>query len=142
MAEQHQHIYYILYPLLFAVGGFGFCLMNFAMAWFLAPRARPSPEKMVPYECGEYPMGSAWVQYNVRYYLYAMMFVLFDVEVVFLFPWAASFKSFFIDKAQGGFATAADPHLGLVAFLEMLLFLALLIGAIGYAWRKRVMEWF
>jgi NADH:ubiquinone oxidoreductase subunit 3 (subunit A) len=120
-----------LYPLLFLVGGLGFTAMNFTLAHFLAPNRRGLPEKEVAYECGEYPVGRAWVQYNVRYYLYAMMFVLFDVEVVFLFPWAAGFKSMLM-----------DPTIGLLAFFEMLVFLALLIIAIAYAWRKGVMEWF
>lgn len=112
------------------MGGVGFCVMNFFLASLLAPR-KIAPEKMVPYECGEYPIGKAWVQYNVRYYLYAMMFVLFDVEVVFLFPWAVSFRSMIL-----------DPQYGTMAILEMVLFLGLLMGAILYAWRRGVMEWF
>lgn len=118
-----------LYPLLFLIGGVLFCLMNFTLAYVLAPR-RQSPEKLVAYECGEMPIGRAWVQYNVRYYLYAMMFVLFDVEIVFLFPWAASFRDLLL-----------DPKFGLLAFGEMLVFLGLLVAAIAYAWRKGVMEW-
>lgn len=118
-----------LYPLLFLIGGVAFCVMNFTLPLFLAPR-RKSPEKLVAYECGEYPIGKAWVQYNVRYYLYAMMFVLFDVEIVYLFPWAASFREML-----------KNPAIGLDAFGEMLIFLALLLVAILYAWRKGVMEW-
>jgi len=118
-----------LYPLLFFIGGVLFCVMNFTLSRILAPR-RHAPEKMVAYECGEYPIGQAWVQYNVRYYLYAMMFVLFDVEVVFLFPWAAGYRELYL-----------DPSIGAMAFTEMLVFLALLAAAIAYAWRKGVMEW-
>lgn len=118
-----------LYPLLFLIGGMLFCIMNFGIAYVLAPH-RNTPEKLVAYECGEYPIGRAWVQYNVRYYLYAMMFVLFDVEIVYLFPWAASFRDMLL-----------DPNYGLIAFGEMLFFLGLLIVAIAYAWRKGVMEW-
>ncbi len=119
-----------LYPLLFFMGGVGFCVMNFVLARILAP-PKPEPEKGIPYECGEFPIGRAWVQYNIRYYLYAMMFVLFDVEVVFLFPWAVSFKDLL-----------GDPSIGIMAFVEMLVFLALLVAAIAYAWKKGVMEWF
>jgi len=117
------------YPLLFLLGGIGFVVFNFTLARLLAP-PRPSPEKTVAYECGEYPIGRAWVQYNVRYYLYAMMFVLFDVEVVFLFPWAAGFKQMLVGS------------IGMLAFWEMLAFLALLGFAIAYAWKKGVMQWF
>lgn len=119
-----------LYPLLFLIGGILFCLMNFGLAYVLAPR-RQSPEKGIPYECGELPIGPAWVQYNVRYYLYAMMFVLFDVEIVFLFPWAASFRDML-----------TDPAYGILAFGEMLVFMGLLIVAIAYAWKKGVMDWY
>lgn len=119
-----------LYPLLFLIGGVLFCLMNFSLAYVLAPR-RQSPEKALPYECGELPIGNAWVQYNVRYYLYAMMFVLFDVEIIYLFPWAASFRDL-----------VADPAYGMLAFGEMLMFMGLLFVAIAYAWRKGVMEWY
>ena len=119
-----------LYPLVFLIGGVLFCLMNFTLAYILAPR-RHSPEKLVPYECGEMPVGNAWVQYNVRYYLYAMMFVLFDVEIIYLFPWATSFRELL-----------ATPGYGLLAFGEMLVFMGLLIVAIAYAWRKGLMEWY
>lgn len=117
------------YPLLFFIGGILFCVMNFTLARLLAPR-KASPEKRVAYECGEYPIGKAWVQYNVRYYLYAMMFVLFDVEVVFLFPWAVGFRKMLL-----------NPSIGYLAFGEMLVFLFFLIAAVGYAWKKGVMEW-
>lgn len=120
-----------LYPLLFLIGGVLFCVMNFTLARLLAPR-RASPEKLVAYECGEFPIGRAWVQYNVRYYLYAMMFVLFDVEIVYLFPWAAAFRDMLVDSV----------HYGLLAFWEMLVFLGLLLAAIAYAWKRGVMEWF
>lgn len=123
-----EHGNYV-YPLLFFIGGMAFCVMNFTLARLLAPR-RITPEKMIPYECGEYPIGRAWVQYNVRYYLYAMMFVLFDVEVVFLFPWAVGFRDMLL-----------DPAIGIMAFMEMLAFLGLLVVAIAYAWRKGAMEW-
>lgn len=118
-----------LYPLLFLIGGLGFTGMNFVLGRVLGGRHQ-APEKDVAYECGEFPIGRAWVQYNVRYVLYAIMFVLFDVEVVFLFPWAVGFRDMLV-----------NPAIGIYAFLEMLIFLGILILAILYAWRKGAMEW-
>jgi NAD(P)H-quinone oxidoreductase subunit 3 len=83
---------------------------------------------MTPYECAERPIGNAFVQYNVRYYIFAMLFVLFDVEVVFLMPWAVGFVNML--KSMGG-----------VVFLEMFIFLFVLIIALVYAWRKGALEW-
>jgi len=120
------------YVALFLVGGLGFVGFNFTLAAFvtrLISSHRPLPSKLIPYECGEAPTGDAWVQYNVRYYLYAMLFVLFDVEAAFLLPWAAEFQSLY----QSG--------LGLAVLLEMVIFLAMLGLALIYAWRKGVLEW-
>lgn len=89
----------------------------------LAP-SNPTPEKSSTYECGEKPIGSAWVMFNIRYYLVAMLFVIFDVEVIYLLPWAVAFKK-----------------LGLFAFIEMMIFLGILAIALIYAWRKGAIEW-
>nr|YP_001019119.1 NADH dehydrogenase subunit 3 [Chlorokybus atmophyticus]A2CI37.1 RecName: Full=NAD(P)H-quinone oxidoreductase subunit 3, chloroplastic; AltName: Full=NAD(P)H dehydrogenase subunit 3; AltName: Full=NADH-plastoquinone oxidoreductase subunit 3 [Chlorokybus atmophyticus]ABM87957.1 subunit 3 of NADH-plastoquinone oxidoreductase [Chlorokybus atmophyticus]WKT05662.1 subunit 3 of NADH-plastoquinone oxidoreductase [Chlorokybus atmophyticus] len=82
------------------------------------------PEKYTTYESGIEPMGEAWVQFNIRYYMFALVFVIFDVETVFLYPWAVSF-------AQMGF----------ISFLEALVFLSILIVGLVYAWRKGALEW-
>jgi NADH-quinone oxidoreductase subunit A len=89
----------------------------------IRPRA-PDPIKQSVYECGMVPVGPAHVRYNVRYYLFALLFVIFDVEAVFLYPWAVSYR-----------------QLGLYAFVEALIFLAILFIGYVYAWRKRAMEW-
>ncbi|ARU60529.1 NADH dehydrogenase subunit A [Tumebacillus sp. BK434] len=90
---------------------------------FLRPK-NPTPEKLTTYESGVEPFGEAHVRYNVRYYLFALMFVVFDVEIMFLYPWAVSFDS-----------------LGLFGLVEMLIFLGLLVLGLVYAWKKKVLEW-
>lgn len=81
-------------------------------------------EKKMTYESGIEPMGEAWVQFNIRYYMFALIFVIFDVETLFLYPWAIVFKD-----------------LGITAFLETLIFLSILIIGLVYAWRKGALEW-
>ena len=106
----------------------------FSIAWLLPaapitiarivqPR-RPNKLKSETYESGIETVGDAWVQFKVQYYLYALIFVVFDVETVFLFPWAAAYN-----------------QLGLYALGEMVLFVALLAVALVYAWRKGALEW-
>lgn len=86
--------------------------------------AQPDPIKESIYECGMVPIGDAQVRYNVRYYLMALLFVVFDVEAVFLYPWAAAYD-----------------QLGLYAFVEAVLFIGVLFVGYAYAWRKGAMEW-
>ena len=93
------------------------------LAKFVAPR-KPAPSKQAPYECGMESAGDPWVQFRVQYYIYALLFVIFDVEVVFLYPWALIWKG-----------------LGPVVFLEMAIFLGILAVGLIYAWRKGVLEW-
>ncbi|MBI2171992.1 MAG: NADH-quinone oxidoreductase subunit A [Chloroflexi bacterium] len=86
---------------------------------------KPNPVKYELYECGVQPIGpTRWMQFNFRYYMYALLFVVFDVETVFLYPWAIRFQ-----------------HLGLFAFVEMLIFVLILLIGLAYAWRKRALEW-
>ncbi|MBI4234020.1 MAG: NADH-quinone oxidoreductase subunit A [Chloroflexi bacterium] len=85
---------------------------------------KPNPVKSETYECGMETIGGRWQQFNFRYYLLALLFVVFDVEVVFLYPWAVHFKK-----------------LGLFAFLEVLVFVLVLVLGWVYAWRKRALEW-
>jgi len=90
----------------------------------LRPR-RPDPIKTDTYECGmQTEGGDAWGQFNVRYYVFALLFVVFDVEVVFLYPWAVAFR-----------------QLGLFAFVEALLFIGILLIGYVYAWRRKALEW-
>lgn len=85
---------------------------------------KPTAEKQTTYESGNEPVGEGQVRFNIRYYLFALMFVIFDVETVFLYPWAVAY-----DK------------LGLFALVEMLIFVALLLVGLIYAWKKKVLKW-
>ena len=89
----------------------------------LAPRSQQG-EREITYESGMEPIGGAWIQFNIRYYMFALVFVIFDVETVFLYPWAVAFN-----------------RLGLLAFIEALIFIAILLVALAYAWRKGALEW-
>lgn len=89
----------------------------------LRPRLE-SPERRTTYESGMEPIGGAWIQFNIRYYMFALVFVIFDVETVFLYPWAVAFN-----------------RLGLLAFVEALIFIAILVVGLVYAWRKGALEW-
>ncbi len=108
---------------LFLIFGIAFVAGAFIVSWFLRPRD-PNPVKRSCYECGEIVKGSSWIQFNVRYYLIALIFVVFDVEVLFLVPWAVIFR-----------------ELGIVAFGEMIVFIAILIVGLIYAWKKGALEW-
>ncbi len=92
-------------------------------AWLIRPK-RPNPIKADTYECGMETVGTSWVQFKVQYYIYALVFVVFDVEAVFLFPVAVAFN-----------------QLKLYMVLEMVLFIIILAGALLYIWRKGVLEW-
>jgi NADH-quinone oxidoreductase subunit A len=84
----------------------------------------PRREKLLTYECGVDPVGGGWSQSTVRYYIFALLFVIFDVEAVFLFPWATVFA-----------------QIGVFAFVEMLVFISILALGLVYAWRKKVLDW-
>ena len=92
-------------------------------ATFLAPK-KPGKSKTSAYECGIEASGDPWVQFRVQYYVYALLFVIFDVEIIFIYPWALVWKP-----------------LGMVAFVEMAVFLAILAVGLVYAWKKGVLEW-
>jgi NADH:ubiquinone oxidoreductase subunit 3 (subunit A) len=109
--------------LAFIVVALGFLVVNL-IAWKVLRPARFSEEKLTTYECGENPTGSAWVQFNIRFYVFALIFIIFDVEAVFLLPWAVVFR-----------------ELGMVAFVEGLVFIAILAVALAYVWRKGDLEW-
>jgi NADH-quinone oxidoreductase subunit A len=93
------------------------------VAQVLRPK-RSTPSKLETYECGIETIGDAWVQFKVNYYLYALVFLVFDIEVIFLFPWAVAYN-----------------QLPIFAFVEMAIFIALLGLALVYAWRKGALEW-
>ena len=101
----------------------GFLVFNLIF-WKVIRPSRHSEEKLTTYECGENPQGSAWVQFNIRFYVFALLFIIFDVEAVFLLPWAVVFK-----------------RLGFLAFFEGLVFIGILLIALAYVWRKGDLEW-
>ena len=92
--------------------------------WKALRPSRQSEEKLTAYECGEDPTGNAWIQFNIRFYVFALIFVIFDVEAVFLLPWAVVFR-----------------ELGLLAYVEGLVFIAILVVALAYVWRKGDLAW-
>ncbi len=122
MLSDWGHVgFLVLLALLFPIGGV-------ATSWVLGvlkirPQA-PDPVKESTFECGVETEGSAWVQFNFRYYYYALLFVIFDVEAVFLYPWAVSFEK-----------------VAIAGFIEVLTFVIILMIGLAYAWRKNALEW-
>lgn len=160
----------VLLILIFAVAGFTLLAVNLVLGLFVRPN-KPSPEKGEVYECGEQPIGSAWVQFDVRFYVVALLFVIFDVELAFFFPWAVIFGSAIragdeskpaevrIEAAknlqpQGMPATTGDEqptltapqpaaakHMAWVAFADILVFFGVLLVGFAYLWRRGDLEW-
>lgn len=97
-----------------------------ALSWVLGPK-RPTPQKLMPYECGVTPIGSARERFPIKFYLIAMLFIVFDIETVFLYPWAVTYRS---------------SH-GLILFnlVEMLVFVAILFVGYFYVWKRGAFEW-
>lgn len=89
----------------------------------LHPR-NPTPVKLSTYECGEVPFGSSWVQFNIRFYVVALIFLIFDVEVALLYPWAVVFQ-----------------RLGLLAFVEAFIFIVILLTGLAYLWKEGDLDW-
>ena len=115
--------------LMFVLVGVAVGVLPVAMGFVLAP-SRPDPEKLSPYECGFEAFEDARMKFDVRYYLIAILFILFDLEVAFLFPWATIFKDI-----------VATESIKLSGFVEMLVFVAILVVGYIYAWAKGALEW-
>ena len=103
--------------------GVGFVAFAFGANRVMRPR-KPRPEKYTTYECGIDPVGENWSQSQIRYYVFALLFVMFDVEAVFIFPWAVRLES-----------------LGTFGLIEMIVFIVILALGLVYAWRKQVLRW-
>ncbi len=110
--------------LLFSVIALVFPGAPILIAQIVNPK-KPNPIKQSTYECGVETVGDTWIQFKVQYYIFALVFVVFDVEAVFLFPIAAAFN-----------------QLALFAVMEIILFVVILLVALGYVWRKGALEWF
>jgi NADH-quinone oxidoreductase subunit A len=119
-----MNLYELYLPifLMFAIAA-GICVVMWAGGHFLGPK-NPNAEKLQPYECGNDTSGARGVKVAVKYYLTAILFVVFDIEVVFIYPWAILFK-----------------ELGLMGFVAMLVFIAVLLIALVYVWKKGALEW-
>jgi len=109
--------------IVFFVVGMTFPIVSFWLPRLLAPKY-PDEEKLTTYESGEVPFGDARVKFHVHYYIFALIFVVFDVETVFLYPWAVKFK-----------------ELGIFGFAEMVVFIVMLVVGLVYAWKKKVLTW-
>lgn len=108
---------------LFAVVGVVFVSGTLLLSELLSPK-KPNDIKLLPYECGMEPVGDGATQFNIRYYVFAILFVAFDVEAIFLYPWAVVLRK-----------------LGVNGFLEMLLFIAVLVAGLLYVWKKGALKW-
>ncbi|MEM6643268.1 MAG: NADH-quinone oxidoreductase subunit A [Bacteroidota bacterium] len=119
--------------LLFVVGAVGFLLTTLLVGKLLRP-SKPNPEKQSTYESGEEAAGTAWGQFNVRFYIIALIFLLFEAELVFLFPWAIVFgKESLIEESNGLWAT--------FSLIETFIFIIILIIGLVYVWAKGMLEW-
>jgi NADH:ubiquinone oxidoreductase subunit 3 (subunit A) len=112
-----------IYIGLFMVVGLIIPIGAIGAAWILGPK-RPNPIKETTYECGIETVGESWVQFKAQYYIFALVFLVFDVETVFLFPWAVKLG-----------------QLGLFAVIEGIIFILILIAGLVYTWRKGMLDW-
>ena len=112
-----------IYIGLFLIVGLIIPVGAIAVAWILGPK-KANPIKMTTYECGIETVGDSWVQFKAQYYIFALVFLVFDVETVFLFPWAVKLG-----------------QLGLFAVVEGIIFILILIAGLVYTWRKGMLEW-
>ena len=109
--------------LIFMIISLGMGVVLFLLGYFLGPN-RPDSEKLSPYECGFEAFEDARMKFDVRYYLVAILFIIFDLEIAFLFPWAVALES-----------------IGMAGFWAMMIFLAVLVAGFIYEWRKGALEW-
>lgn len=109
----------------FVVVGILFAVVALSTSWLLSPK-KPSPEKSATYECGVEPIGGPWVRFRAGFYVYALLYVIFDIETIFLYPWAVTF---------------ARPGIGWFVFFEMLIFVSILLGGLAYAWKEGALKW-
>lgn len=114
--------------LVFSILAIAFCAVHLLIGKLLRPH-NPEHKKLTTYECGEPPTGSAWINFNIRFYLIALVFVIFEIEVAFIFPVAVAFREWLLAGQ------------GLFALTEILIFLGILVVGLVYVWAKRDLEW-
>ena len=108
---------------MFLVIGALFVIATLSASWLLSPK-KPSSEKSSTYECGVDPIGPPWVQFRIGYYVYALLFVVFDIETIFLYPWAVAFGK-----------------MGVFVLVEMVIFIGVLACGLAYAWKEGALKW-
>lgn len=117
---------------IYLIMGVLFVLFTFFLGSLVALK-RPNPEKLTSYECGEEPIGSSWIQFNSRFYVVALIFLLFDVEMVFIFPWTTIFSQEML--------LGADARWGWLTLIEMFIFVGILLIGLMYVWKKGDLNW-
>ena len=131
--DQQQYLSEFGEILLFIIGGFAFLLITLFVSKLVRPN-RPNPEKLSTYESGEEPIGLAYTQFNIRFYIVALIFLLFEVEIVLLFPWSTVFADKkLIEETNGTW--------GWFALIEMLIFIGVLAIGLAYAWVNGYLDW-
>lgn len=119
--------------LLFLIAGILFLSLSFLVARLVRPN-RPNEQKLETYESGEQPLGTAWSQFNMRFYIVALIFILIEVEIVFLFPWATVFANKeLIEQTNGAW--------GWFSLIEMIIFILILALGLAYAWVNGLLDW-
>jgi NADH-quinone oxidoreductase subunit A len=150
---------FVLFILIFLVVGASLLAANLVLGRLLRPN-KPSVEKGETYECGEVPVGSAWIQFDLRFYVVALLFVIFDVELAFFFPWAVVFGSAnraadmeLSDQERVAIVQTLDPtnksypepqvmhQIAWLAFADILVFFAVLLVGFAYLWRRGDLDW-
>jgi NADH-quinone oxidoreductase subunit A len=125
-------LYTYIPVLVLGIAAIGLAAVMTILSWVLGPR-RPTPQKLAPYECGVTPVGSARERFPIKFYLVAMLFIIFDIETVFLYPWAVIYRN---SDVLLGFNGAM-----LFILAEMAVFVAILFVGYIYVWRKGAFEW-
>jgi NADH-quinone oxidoreductase subunit A len=125
----------ILVAILFAVG---FGLVFLALAMFMGPK-HETAEKLAPFECGSEPIGSPRVRFSVKFYQVAILFLVFDIESAFLYPWAVLYRKLSCTGQLAG--TICSSGITFFGLGEMVVFLAILVVALAYVWRKKAIGW-
>jgi NADH-quinone oxidoreductase subunit A len=118
--------------LIMAAAVVGFAVLNVGLSWLFGQR-RPTKEKLMPYECGKDPVGSARERHSVRFYLVAMIFLLFDIEAIFLIPWAVAYGI--------ELNVPNNKNMQILLYGEMMAFIAVLFVGLIYVWKKGLFEW-
>ena len=125
----------ILVAILFAAG---FGLLFLALAMFMGPK-HETAEKLAPFECGSEPIGSPRVRFSVKFYQVAILFLVFDIETAFMYPWAVLYRKLSCTGPLVG--TICSSGITFFGLAEMVVFLAILVVGLAYAWRKGVLRW-